>query len=1107
MMKLSSLLHALHIPTGRGNDLTSPEAPGATWNTPRAAQEQAQTQTNGRSSQARGQRTSLQTTLTNLFRNRPPAEAEMPAKPPRRKLKKKRPTQSMNSVAGRGGDPRSPESSGAMRKAQPQNTPRNPQPKQGFASAAGQSHAPSLQWTRDAGPLPGPLNYDQYMARLHGGRHAAHDPITPGNHKVAAQDTQWGFDRDGSGTRNPATKIVSETAHNPEQVRNFPAHIVKDASFADTSASASVPRRHRKVDRHQQALKDLAVWVRQGDDADVGARLKIHEAISTRFNPSLPGQAGLPHASADHVSLIDTKVLDSLANWTKEGGAAKQAARTEIHGSILNWQRRLAAPQAAAPVSRSKPKSRPLPSPPAAANSVSAIENADAKLRASLTLWLQQAADTELRARSNAVSMIFHWLDGTLDSRASSGLPGGSSLQVPVLDLSGRGLSSIPPIPEGAKEIRFSANNLSSLSGLHRLPKSVTSLVLDNNLLQSVAPDIRELNRPYLKISLGTVRLAQEDIATLEEAKSLSQVQIEYRNESDASTPSKSERLPARTERREHEPATRPVPKPGSTASPLPTMPAPLPKAQAGMSPDTSARFSSSARLHARINSSPDARRTSGLSSPGVSPATLLLDEWARSGPGSETAAREAAADRIIAHANAGLRKRPLDLSGLQLSDFPPGIPEWTRSINFQGNRLREMPPVASLPPNAELNLLDNAITGLPADWDTIESAVTITFNPESLPMATRIALEARFDQDDYEGPKFKYPAGIRRNQAATQLADSVKTWTDAGLPPIRDWTEFRLEDNSNSFATFLDRLREVDLYKSAHAEAAEDARRKGGGTGAAADIFPQQSLHAFRLRVVNLLKQLEEEPELRAACFGLAHDALGNCANRIALRLMDMETLCLNKRFERDIENGLYNGRPQAVIDFCKAQYRNQLIAEAALRKNEGVKEEALHVETLLIFFNRFAEKYRLPVTMTSSPGNLVHVTEQEFDELDKKLGNGLLASKADRDANNQSFLRFLATSSAMNLLLTKTVTGNEMKRLQARIDKEVKTQQDRLQEEVSELMGDELSPGSNEVAAQLKEIQTEYLRIEKQVQEKLRSQLISNFVRNRTLQATLDS
>lgn len=1047
MLKLPSLFQALHIPAGRGNDLASPEAPGAMRNAQRATQEQAQaqtqtqTQTGGRSGQARGQRTFLQTALTNLFRNRPMAEIEIPAKSPRRKLKKKRPPKSMNSVAGRGNALASPESSDPMRnaqraareQAQPQNKLRKPRPGQVPPSAAGQSNAPPMQRTR---------------------------------------------------VRELSTPML-------EGVRLVdPGAVATAARFADRSSSASVPRRHRQVDQHQQALKDLALWVRQGDDADVGARLKIHEAVSTRFNPSLPGQAGLLHAAADRVSFTDSKVLDNLAQWAAEGGAANKAARTEIYEWILNWQQRPAAQQAPA----SKPKSRPLPSPPAAAGSVSAIKKADAQLLESLTLWVQQAADTELEARTNAASMILHWAEDTQDSRVSRGLPGGSSLQLPVLELSGRGLSSMPPIPEGAKEVRFSTNDLTSLSGLHRLPKSVTSLVLDKNLLQLVAPDICQLNRPYLKISLGTVRLAQEDIATLEQAKLHSQVQIDYRNESDASTPSKSERLPARTRRR--------APESAPDASPLPTMPAPLPKA-----PATSTAYSSSARLHARINSSSNAKPTSGPSSPGLSPATLLLNDWVRSGPGSEAQARKAAAKRIIAHADAQSPNRALDLSGLQLSTFPPGIPDWTRNINFQDNRLREMPPVASLPPNAELNLLDNAVTGLPADWDAIESDVRITFDPESLPIATRIALEARFDQDDYVGPVFNYPPGISRNQAAAQLANSVKTWTDAGLPPIRDWTEFRLEDNSNSFATFLDRLREVDLYRSAHAEAAaENAIGKGeGGTGA--DAVSQQPLHAFRLRVVNLLKQLEDEPELRAACFGLAHDALGNCENRIALRLMDMETLCLNKRFERDIENGLYNDNPQAVIDFCKSQYRSELIAEAALRKNEGVKDEALHVETLLIFFNRFAEKYSLPITMTSSPENLVHVTEQEFDELDKKLGNGQGASKADRDANNQSFLRFLATSSAMNLLLTKKVSGDEMTRLQARIDNEVKAQQERLQTEVSELMGDGLAPGSNEVVAQINEIQTKYLRIEKQVQETLRARLIGHFVSNRTLQANLDS
>lgn len=906
----------------------------------------------------------------------------------------------IRNVFERGSDHRLPESPGVSRIAEPAiqeqsrtgeravQARRQRSPVQEFLNSKARSSAqtempakaPSRKLTKEHPSAAGTLEHRNHVRELDTRLRSAR-----GNPQMHA-------DPHGIATRNLAIEPGLRATPPMQPARVLRRSNALNVKFADA------------VDRRQQALKDLAQWVRQGD-ADVAARLEIHEYISNpRYRP-LPDPTALPHAAAG-ASMIRQTVLRELAQWVQQGSDADVAARLEIYESIADRQQ-----------------------PPAAQARASALNRPDAPPP-------REAMPT-----------------GTMDL-------------VVEQDAHGSGTSS----PQSLQRSQVPDSDTASVTSWHTAQ--------DNDAQSFIAYHLGEKGVSWERE--GPAGLPAP-LRRRSSASSLNMPIFSRRESMESVTTTGS-------------PSLSPVRNAESYSSET------LPNTTANTG--TSATASSSERVmavFARMDEARAWRPSTEFSSYRPSATRQSLDDWATHGPDNERAARNEAAARIRAHASADAAKGPLNLSGLNLTAFPPEIPASAKTINFQGNSLREMPSIKDLPPGATLDLLGNPITGLPPDWQSVASEVTIKFDPDSLPIETRITLEDRFDKINYAGPKFNYPDGVSRNQAATQLARSVSRWTDAESPAVGDWTAFRTEENSNSFATFLDRLREVDLYKHASAEAADADPADG----------PPKALQAFRTRVVNLLQQLEADPDLRAACFGLAHDALGNCENRIALRLMDMETLCLDKRFEDDIKSGKYeHGGAQAVVDYCKSQFRRKLIAEAAYRKIENVREEGLHVETFLIFFNKFAEQYRLPVTMTGTPGNIVNVTDEEFAELARKLSNNTPGlTKEEKNANNQAFLKFLATSSTMNLLLDNIIDVKEMGRMRNDIRDMQAALKDELQEKALALMTENSPTAEFDFDEKMKKIQTEFLRVDDRVQEHFISRMIGYAATNRGWKLNLDA
>lgn len=165
------------------------------------------------------------------------------------------------------------------------------------------------------------------------------------------------------------------------------------------------------------------------------------------------------------------------------------------------------------------------------------------------------------------------------------------------------------------------------------------------------------------------------------------------------------------------------------------------------------------------------------------------METWCSLGSDDEVASRIEASDRINRHIIANTRNReskvPLDLSGLGLTSIPP-LPRWIKAVNFDNNRLPEIPPLHDLPPKVDLSLLGNPIAGLPENFMTTYSAhsdVHISMRPDLLPPDTLAALQRHIAQADYAGPKISFATAYDRNEAPEPAgAKSVETQD----PPAR---------------------------------------------------------------------------------------------------------------------------------------------------------------------------------------------------------------------------------------------------------------------------------------------------------------------------------
>ena len=178
--------------------------------------------------------------------------------------------------------------------------------------------------------------------------------------------------------------------------------------------------------------------------------------------------------------------------------------------------------------------------------------------------------------------------------------------------------------------------------------------------------------------------------------------------------------------------------------------------------------------------------------------------------------------------------------------------------------------------------------------------------------------------------------------------------------------------------------------------------------------------LAATQRRVATLLVQLQTDSSSREDCFNLALDAVKSCGDGIAVRLMAMENLALRSAANAAIDAGIYDDKPQALVDFCKGQHRLALVAEEADSKVAGMQLTD-PIEVHLGYITKLAESPALPVQISTMlyPA-CAKVTDEDIAAVRKKLSNaGLSAQEAA--ANDQAFLAAMADSPLMRKLLLR--------------------------------------------------------------------------------------
>ncbi|NJM32739.1 MAG: hypothetical protein HC848_07680 [Limnobacter sp.] len=245
----------------------------------------------------------------------------------------------------------------------------------------------------------------------------------------------------------------------------------------------------------------------------------------------------------------------------------------------------------------------------------------------------------------------------------------------------------------------------------------------------------------------------------------------------------------------------------------------------------------------------------------------------------------------------------------------------------------------------------------------TLPGSLTIYLDATSLSDTVRSRLDALMNQPGYSNVRIEYSMGQRLQVRVRPLSEEVSAWAqETDKQDLGDWSTFQ-HAYAHQFATFLVRLRETSEYK----------------------IFDTKA--DFQKRVGTLLHQLHQHADLRETCFNLAHDAIDTCGDRVALRMLDMETVCQDKQVEDRLQAGHYDDNPQGLVDFCKMQYRQQVVAQAASAKVKTLNF-CDEIEVLLGFRVALAQEFRLNVQMnTLLFGSHSQITPQDVMNVRSKL------------------------------------------------------------------------------------------------------------------------
>lgn len=455
-------------------------------------------------------------------------------------------------------------------------------------------------------------------------------------------------------------------------------------------------------------------------------------------------------------------------------------------------------------------------------------------------------------------------------------------------------------------------------------------------------------------------------------------------------------------------------------------------------------------------------------------------------------------------HLPATLQK--LKVSDNDLRSLPETLPAQLHTIEANDNQLTSLPrhlPAASL----TLHAIRNPLRSLPEDILTLSGDCTLSIDATHLSEAVRNRLTAAMNAPGYRNVQINYHIGNPRDNKARPLQEETAIWANAARNvKIIKWSAFQEEQYASQFSTFLSRLRETGEYLAI-------ATRSD-----------------FQQRVANLLQQLQDNSELRGTCFNLAHDAIDTCGDRVASRMLDMETVCLDKRMEIDIARGKFDKNPQAVMDHCKAQYRRQKLNDAASAKIKMLNF-CDEIEISLGFIVAFSLEFNLNAQMNTmlygacsniDPLDVYEIrmalTNQDFTEKTKefyrpffkKLGNQAFIEELDNlppygklrseiKQENRLFHQFLTNSIPMELLL-KREGGIHQKLLPNEVSQEIEKEQYLIRSQL-----ENLDPENPQYVQQCKMLQQQYNSVPEEVSVRIKQPLLRRFCAINNVDANL--
>ena len=199
-----------------------------------------------------------------------------------------------------------------------------------------------------------------------------------------------------------------------------------------------------------------------------------------------------------------------------------------------------------------------------------------------------------------------------------------------------------------------------------------------------------------------------------------------------------------------------------------------------------------------------------------------------------------------------------------------------------------------------------------------------------------------------------------------SKLSEAVATWLESQTPAsieasTRRWDGFAKEPGAGVFANFLNTLHQT----------------------------PNGKEYVFQHNVAQWLKQLENNPTLRANTFAVGIDATASCRDRISLTYNMMRKLSM----ATSVSNGQYDKRLPELIRLARGMFRLEELEKiaretTAILERQYGKGKIDEIEIYLGYQVKLRDRLALPVETTDMLYfRSSDMTEEHLDKAEEKV------------------------------------------------------------------------------------------------------------------------